>query len=353
MKKLLSILLAISLVFCLAGCGNEKVPTSDDSQDVAFTLLIKINPAVQASFNKALRCVKIGGTNTEGKAIADKLDVIGDDLETTTKEIIDTCKEDKFFENNDKVSFEIGIEDSTLNKNDVANNAKDALNKALSDLKIDATVEETTTNTNDVEINDTTSTTTTTSKPTSSKNTTVTTSKPTTTPPSTTTTNKPTTTTTDKPTANTTTNNPTTPPKPSGPSAVNPNGVKLEEEYVGQDYFVYDAENIYAPGICFYNDGGFGEGIYCILLDAMFTNKPDDDIKNRTPVTYKGVKYYRCGSGMSPAYVNMTNSDITITQDSKEIKAVLLSDGTLKITKSNHETFPVNTVLSISWNYLS
>ena len=145
----------------------------------------------------------------------------------------------------------------------------------------------------------------------------------------------------------------TTSTKPSGSGTVNPSSVKLEKEYVGKVYFQYNATDIYAPGICFYNDGGYGEGVYCLLLDAMFTSQPDDDIKSRTPVTYNGVKYYRCGSGMSPAYVTMSSSEITITQDSTEIKAVLLSDGNLKITKSNHATFPVNAVLSIDWNYLS
>ena len=141
--------------------------------------------------------------------------------------------------------------------------------------------------------------------------------------------------------------------KTGGTGTVDPNNVKLEEEYVGKVYFVYDADNIYAPGICFYNDGGFGDGVYCLLLDAMFTSDPDDSIKNRTPVTYKGTKYYRCGSGMSPAYVNITNTEIVITQDATEIKAVLLSNGNLKITKSNDQTYPVDTELSISWNYLS
>ncbi len=145
----------------------------------------------------------------------------------------------------------------------------------------------------------------------------------------------------------------TTTSKPSVTGISNPSAVKLEKEYVGKVYFTYDAENIYAPGICFYNDGGYGEGIYCLLLDAMFTSNPDDDIKDRTPVTYGGKKYYRCGSGMSPAYVSMTSTEITITQDSTEIKAVLLQNGNLKITKSNKQSFPVNTELSISWNYLS
>lgn len=128
--------------------------------------------------------------------------------------------------------------------------------------------------------------------------------------------------------------------------------LKLTEEYVAQKYYVYNETSVYAPGVAFYNDGGFGEGVYCLMLDAMFISEPDADIKNRTPITYNGKKYYRYGAGQSPAYVELTDTEIIITQSSDTVKLVLMADGDLKVTSSTINTYPVGTILSINWNYL-
>ena len=134
--------------------------------------------------------------------------------------------------------------------------------------------------------------------------------------------------------------------------------IKIEEEYVAKKYFVYDAENIYAPGLQFYNDGGYGDGeYYCIMLQAMFTSNLSDAgdyVKDRTPVEYNGTKYYRCGAGQSPALVELTDDTIIITtSEGKTIKAVLMNDGNIKITESTDKEFAKDTVLSIAWNMLS
>lgn len=330
MKKLIAFLLAFSLLFCFAACGdNTDNPASDtgDTTEYAAILNVKINPEVKLFLSKDKKVIKHEGVNEDGKALSNKLDIANDELSTAISELLTLAKNDGFIKNNSNIIFELLelAKDSGLISTDLLNAAKTAANDAAKEIKVTVTVEilDKTKTENDVVSNTTSDSTTTTSKPTSSKAPTTTTSKPTTT--------------TSKPTATT----------------QNPSNVKLEQEYVGKVYFPYDAENIYAPGICFYNDGGFGEGIYCLLLDAMFTSNPDPDIMNRTPVTKNGVKYYRCGSGMSPAYVNMTATDITITQDSTTIKAVLLTNGNLKITSSNKESFPVGTELSIAWNYLS
>ena len=126
-----------------------------------------------------------------------------------------------------------------------------------------------------------------------------------------------------------------------------------EYEYVAKKYFVYSDEDIYAPGFQFCNDGGFGDGdYYCIKIEAMFTSVPDDDIKNRTPVNYNNKNYYRCGAGQSPAYLELTDSEIIITNGSMKIKAVLLADGTIKIVESTENEYPVGMMLSTEWTML-
>ncbi len=130
--------------------------------------------------------------------------------------------------------------------------------------------------------------------------------------------------------------------------------IGYEYEYVAKKYYVYSGQDIYAPGFQFCNDGGYGDGdYYCIKIEAMFTSVPDDDIKNRTPVNYNGKDYYRCGAGQSPAYLELTDSEIIISQDSIKIKAVMLADGTIKITESNESDCPVGTLLSTEWTMLS
>lgn len=130
--------------------------------------------------------------------------------------------------------------------------------------------------------------------------------------------------------------------------------IGYEYEYVAKKYYVYSGQDIYAPGFQFCNDGGYGDGdYYCIKIDAMFTNVPDNDIKNRTPVNYNGKDYYRCGAGQSPAYLELTDSEIIVSQDSMKIKAVLLADGTIKITESTESDYPVGTLFSTEWSMLS
>lgn len=146
------------------------------------------------------------------------------------------------------------------------------------------------------------------------------------------------------------------PPRPSDTTNNERNplkSLKMGEEYVARLYFEYDDENIYAPGLQFFNDGGYGDGdYYCIMVDAMFTCNPDDDIKDRTPVTYKGKKYYRCGGGQSPAYAELTGKDITITKDGSVIQLQMASNDELIVVKSQVKEYSVGTVFSIKWNML-
>lgn len=129
--------------------------------------------------------------------------------------------------------------------------------------------------------------------------------------------------------------------------------VDANPEYISQAYIPYDEETISARGISFWDNGGYGEGVYCLLLDAMFSTNEEDIDKNRPPVAYGGKEYYRIGGGMSPAEVDLTDTDILITKnDGSTIKMILLGNGNLKVTASSDSNYPVDMVLSTAWNYL-
>ena len=126
------------------------------------------------------------------------------------------------------------------------------------------------------------------------------------------------------------------------------------EEYISQAYAPVDEESIFAPGVAFYNDGGYGEGVYCLLLDATFTCNTEDLDTSRPALSYKGKNYYRIGAGMTPAEVDLTDTEIIITTvESYTIKMVMLGNGNLKVTESTVRLYPGGMILSTAWSYLS
>lgn len=377
MKKFLSILLALALVFSFAACGKKDTSSyvsapvgSAESEDYAAVLSIKINPEFEVFLTKTLTVLRLTDVNDDAKSFEKDLDSKEDDLTKVIKNIIAKANEKGFVKNDATVTFDVTEKKSEdIDEEDIISKANTAVTEAATDLGINIKVG-VTTDTQQASSEDKTTTASqnnNSSKPTVS-------SKP------------------------TTSSNPTVSSQPShthsysaatctapkkcscgavgGPALghdykdgkcsrcgasnlSNPKDkIKIEEEYVAKKYFVYDAENIYAPGLQFYNDGGYGDGeYYCIMLQAMFTSNLSDAgdyVKDRTPVEYNGTKYYRCGAGQSPALVELTDDTITITtSEGQTIKAVLMNDGNIKITESTDKEFAKDTVLSIAWNMLS
>ena len=126
-------------------------------------------------------------------------------------------------------------------------------------------------------------------------------------------------------------------------------------EYISQVYAPYSDDSIAARGVSFWNDGGYGEGIYCLMLDAVFSCNEEDVDVSRTPVAYEEKEYYRHGAGMHPAEVELTDTKILITDQwySSTIKMVLMGNGNLKVTESTDSNYPVGMEMSIAWNYLN
>ena len=130
----------------------------------------------------------------------------------------------------------------------------------------------------------------------------------------------------------------------------NPKNIEFEAEYVSNNYSVYDENNICAPGVQFY-DYGNGE-YFCVILTAMFTSEPEDDVKQRTPVMYKGKQYYRCGAGQSPAPATFSDKDITLDYEGVTIKLILTEDGKIRVVDSQSSKLRAGTIMAIEWNML-
>lgn len=381
MKKILALLLSLVLVFCFAACG--KASTASDvnvpleNEDYEAVLSIKINPEFEVYLAKALTVLKVEAINSDAKSFENDLDSKEDDFEKVIKNIITKANENGFIKEDATVAFTVKENKSeSIKSEDIISKASSAVAEVASDLGIKIKVGMgTETNTEQASSDATDSVASqsnNSSKPTVS-------SKPAT---SSSTTSSSNSTVSSQQTHKHTYSNATcTEPKKCSCGATTGSAlghdykdgkcsrcgvsnlakpkekIKIEEEYVAKKYFVYDEENIYAPGLQFYNDGGYGDGeYYCIMLDAMFTSnlsEMDDYVKERTPVEYNGTKYYRCGAGQSPALVELTDSEIIITTTGGQtIKAVMMNDGNIKITESSDKVFAKDTVLSISWNML-
>lgn len=377
MKKILSMLLALALVFSFAACGKKDTSSdvsapanSKENENYAAVLSVKINPEFEVFLTKTLTVLRVKAVNDDAKSFEKDFDSKEDDLKKVIKNIIAKANEKGFIKKDATITFDVTEKKSEdIDEGDIISKANAAVTEAVTDLGINIKVGVTT----DTEQSSSEDKTSTASQNNNSSKPTVS-SKP------------------------TTSSNPTVSSQPShthsysaatctapkkcscgavgGPALghdykdgkcsrcgasnlLNPKDkIKIEEEYVAKKYFVYDAENIYAPGLQFYNDGGYGDGeYYCIMLQAMFTSNLSDAgdyVKDRTPVEYNGTKYYRCGAGQSPALVELTDDTIIITtSEGQTIKAVLMNDGNIKITESTDKEFAKDTVLSIAWNMLS
>ncbi|MBR2861783.1 MAG: hypothetical protein IKB86_08105 [Clostridia bacterium] len=133
---------------------------------------------------------------------------------------------------------------------------------------------------------------------------------------------------------------PTPTPKPT-PSALNPKtDLQLSVEYMGN--FRLEGEELHASALQFEGDG-------CMVTDRMFTLENTESIT----VEYKGKTYYSLGGGFTPYRYKLTDTEVIITTvyyqddtDIPSIKATLLGDGTLKVTYSTIDTYPVGLILS-------
>ncbi len=115
---------------------------------------------------------------------------------------------------------------------------------------------------------------------------------------------------------------------------------KQDVEYLG--YFRVSGDSLLASALMFSGDA-------CVVTDRYFTKEVTESIK----VVFNGVSYYSEGGGFTPYRYQLTDTELVVgtsfyeeESDAVSLKAVMLSDGTFKITASKMADFPVGTILS-------
>lgn len=326
MKKLLAFMLVFVLALSLFACGKSgqtdnqtttATQTTTTTQatttvngdfekpaDYAAVMLIKINPQFGLYLDADGKVLALEAMNDDAKSIQSGLSVTGKAFEVAVEEIIIVAHTGGFIKDGGAVTLEI-TEANNVDATSILNKASAAANKTSTDLKIQFSV-----NAQDKTGNQGGETTTTT---TAQQTTTV----------------APTTTTTTKP----------------APSVINPK-TNLQQgiEYIGN--FREVEGGLRAGALQF-------DGEYVVLVERFFTSeKPEDE--GAPPITFNGKIYYSEGGGMDPHCYELTDTEILITSlsfsessDDVKIKAVLQSDGMIKIIQSADRTlFPVGAVYS-------
>lgn len=347
MKKILALLMAITLLFSLCACKKDGDVLSNNESDVTETVEfvkpedyatvigLKINPEFELYLDKEDNLLALNAVNEDAKAMEKDIDLSKKDLASVVSAIITKTDESGYLKSGGYMVFKaIQVLDSNINSSKILKKANDSAKDTLDKLNIDfdVNIEEGTDDT----VSETSSKQDTSSKQETSSKTEDADNK-----------------------EETSSKNESADNSPKEPTVVNPKtNIKVGKEYVGNKYSVEDENTITAGGIC------IDDSAIVILLSANFVvegydpNMPTD----RTPLIYGGKKYYRYGAGQTPCYYELTDTELivknTVWSETETINAKLqlLSDGTLKVTYVGEEQasrFKVGDILSIEWNYLS
>ncbi len=347
MKKILALLMAITLLFSLCACKKDGDVLSNNESDVTETVEfvkpedyatvigLKINPEFELYLDKEDNLLALNAVNEDAKVMEKDIDLSKKDLASVVSAIITKAQEKGYATQGGYMILKI-LDSNKTDETAILKKASDAAKKTFDELLMDFHIK--TEEGEEEVVSDISSKEETSSKEdTSSKEETSSKVEES---------NK----------TDTSSKEETAENKPAAPTVLNPKtNIKKFEEYVGNKYSVEDDNHIIAGGISFEDD-------VAVLLSATFVlegSEPDIPT-SRTPVVYGGKKYYRCGSGFSPSSYELTDTEIIIKSfsDGSTVlsKMQLLSDGTLKVTYVSADEawrFKVGDILSIEWNYLS
>ena len=169
MKKLLSVLLAISLVFVFAACGGKDSVSQTSAPTEVFVkpanystvVTVTINPQFNLYLNDASEVLAVEPVNDDAKSIADGVKTIAGTLETVINDIVTASNAGGFVKENADVKFEITEKTTnSVNDDDVLNSAKKAAEKVADNLNLTINVQVSIavniTNNNNTTINNTT-----------------------------------------------------------------------------------------------------------------------------------------------------------------------------------------------------
>ena len=300
MKRILALLMAITLLFSLCACKKDGEVLSNNESDIkdsadfvkpenyAAIIGLKINPEFELYIDDDEKLLALNAVNDDAKAIKDGVDLSESDIGSVVSAIVKKANESGYVKTGGYMTLKVVnvLDSSRINAAATLKKASDSAKKTVSDLNIDFDVR-----TDEEEQKDTTSDTssendTSSKQETSSKNDTSSKQE-----------------TSSKDENNNKTENSskeeTGANKPEEPTIVNPKThLKKGEEYVSKNVWREDDIYLAAGGI------SVDDEEIVILLTVNFApeghdpNMPTD----RTPLVYGGKKYYRYGAGQTPCY---------------------------------------------------
>lgn len=154
MRKIISVILAIALVFTLSACGKNNTSSDTDSstptESEAFTapenyasvLLITINPQFKLYLDENNNVLAVEPVNDDAKTFSDEIDFENKSLETVVETLVEKANEKGFVKENATVNFEITEQKTeTVSKDDILQKAVVAAEQKATELNITITAE--------------------------------------------------------------------------------------------------------------------------------------------------------------------------------------------------------------------
>ncbi len=152
MKKILSLILALSLIFALAACGGNK-DTSSDSADTssetvfqkpesyASVVLVTINPQLRLYLDENDVVLAVEPINDDAKALTKDLKIEGKEFKAVISEVVSAANESGFIKKGATVDFK--IEEAiteTVDTAEILKDASDSVNEVIIEEKIEVSI---------------------------------------------------------------------------------------------------------------------------------------------------------------------------------------------------------------------
>ena len=143
MKRLLCLILTLSIVFTFASCGNKNTPSTDNSaefikpENYASVVLISINPLFRLYLDIAGEVLAVEPVNDDAKSIADSITTTVGSIEKIIENIVTATNDGGFVKKDATVNIEISeIKDTAVNTEAILNKAKSSADSNFKELKI-------------------------------------------------------------------------------------------------------------------------------------------------------------------------------------------------------------------------
>jgi len=149
MKKLLSVLLAISLVFVFAACGGKDSVSQTSAPTEVFVkpanystvVTVTINPQFNLYLNDASEVLAVEPVNDDAKSIADEVKTVKGALENVINNIVSASSKGGFVKEKADIKFEITEKNTdSVNNDEVLSSAKKAAEKVADELNLSVNV---------------------------------------------------------------------------------------------------------------------------------------------------------------------------------------------------------------------